>query len=540
MALPSNFFSSQSILVIDDIDTIRSAIKGMLQMLGCNDITIANNGERALELCGRRKYDFILCDFNLGKGKDGYQFFEELKLRFMMKPNTVFILISAEKSLQVVHGLLELQPDDYLLKPFSYKTLEVRLVRAVDRRKALGAIYERLAVKDYINALSECTIAAQLHKDYNLTITRIKGEVLINLQQPQAAFDLYESILVIRDFSWALLGKAIAYYHLQDHRNAETILNELCERPETRIEALNWLASIYAERESYAQAKAVLIESVRLSPKNIPRQRALANLSVLGGDWVVAGRCLKNVLDNTRFSVHEHINHHFNYIHCLLENVQGSNELQQAKVFAQVQPIIKNAFHRFDKIRFAELEKIVVARMMAYKGSLKLAIETISNCDREVVIDCGRDSALALAKVWFELGNCEKHDEIIDLIEPLKNDNSIEAISDRLFVTKLKVENKLQINRLLDLNTKGVALYKSGLYPVSSSVFLEASEIMPNHLPLALNLAQSITKGWPSNVPFNKKKKVAKNCINVIEANQLDELSTKRYRSIEMQLKAIR
>ncbi|WP_413699851.1 hypothetical protein ACLKMH_21235 [Psychromonas sp. KJ10-10] len=34
MALPSNFFSSQSALVVDDLDTIRSAVKGMVQMLG--------------------------------------------------------------------------------------------------------------------------------------------------------------------------------------------------------------------------------------------------------------------------------------------------------------------------------------------------------------------------------------------------------------------------------------------------------------------------------------------------------------------------
>ncbi|PKF62003.1 hypothetical protein CW745_08440 [Psychromonas sp. psych-6C06] len=539
MALPSNFFSSQTVLVVDDIDTIRSAVKGMLQMLGCKNIAIASNGERALELCEVSQYDFILCDFNLGKGKDGYQLFEELKLRDLMKPSTVFILISAETALQVVHGLVELQPDDYLLKPFSYKKLEGRLVRALEKRKVLGGIYDCLAVKDYKKALHECGKASKKHHKYSLPIMRLKGEVLINLHQPQSAFDLYESVLEFRDFSWAKLGKAIAYYHLQEYSNSAKILNELCELPETRIEALNWLSSIYAKRECYSQAKEILIESVKLSPKNIPRQRALANLSLIEGDWEIAQRCFKTVLDNTRFSVHEHINHHFNYIHCLLDKAKASNELQQAKVFSQIQAVLKSASQRFNKDTFHELEKVVFARIMVMKKLLKSASESLNDCDTEVVVHCGKDSVLALAKAWFELGEYERHDEVIALIELPENDNSIEIMSDLMLVNKVQSENKDKIAKLLSLNEQGIAMFKSGLYPASTSLFIEAHELIPNNVALAINLAQSLIKGWPSSEPFTQKKKIAKHCINVIEASQLDELSSKRYDAIKQELKAV-
>lgn len=539
MALPSNFFSTQSVLVVDDIDTIRSAVKGMLQMLGCKEISIASNGDRAIELCEATFFDFILCDFNLGKGKDGYQLFEELKLRELMKPSTVFILISAETALQVVHGLVELQPDDYLLKPFSYKKLEERLVRAMEKRKVLGGIYDCLAVKDYKKALYECGKAGKGNYKYNLPIMRLKGEVLLNLHQPQSAFDLYDSVLEFRDFSWAKLGKAIAYYHLQDYSHSAKMLNELCEFPETRIEALNWLSSIYAQRECYSQAKEVLVESVKLSPKNIPRQRALANLSLLEGDWDIATRCFKTVLENTRFSVHEHINHHFNYIHCLLDKAQTSSELQQAKVFSQSQAILKSASLRFDKDSFYELEKVVFARIMVMKKLLNSASESLQNCNVDIIISCGKDSGLALAKAWFELGDYDKHDEIVALITLPENDDSIEVMSDLLVIKKVQKENKDKIAKLLSLNEQGIKLFKSGLYPASTCIFLEAHEIMPNNVQLALNLGQSVTKGWPANEPFAKKKRTVKHCIKVIEANQLDDLSTKRYAAIEKLLKGI-
>lgn len=539
MLLPSNFFSTQSVLVIDDIDTIRSAVKGMLQMLGCKDIAIANNGERALELCETQKFDFILCDFNLGKGKDGYQLFEELKLRALLKANTVFILISAETAVQIIHGIVELQPDDYLLKPFSYKKLESRLIRALEKRKVLGPIYDALVVKNYKKALAECAVVSKKHSQYGLSIMRLKGEVLLKLQQYDLALALYDSILKIRELSWAKLGKAIAYYHLKEYPKSSALLNDLAELRETRIEALNWLASIYAQRDCLGQAKDILVESVKLSPKNIPRQRALANLSVLDNDWEIALRCFKTVLENTRFSVHENIEHHFNYIHCLIDKAKTENELQQAKIFSQVQAVLKSATLRFDKQVFAELEKIVVARVSAIKHFLKDATRNLESCEQAIVLQCGKDSTLHLAKAWFELGDYERYQDFMDLIPEQKATDSIESMSDVLRVDKISAANSAKITKLLELNKQGLSLYKSGLYPASTTVFLEASLLIPNNLQLSLNLAQSINKGWPASEDFSLKKRTVKSCIDVIESQDLNEQEKERYKSFESALKQV-
>lgn len=539
MALPSNFFSTQSVLVVDDIDTIRSAIKAMLQMLGCKEIAVASNGNRALELCEASKFDFILCDFNLGKGKDGYQLFEELKLRTLLKSNTVFIMVSAETTLQVIHGLVELQPDDYLLKPFSYKKLESRLIRALEKRKVLGGIYDAFAAQDYKKALLECAKASKINNIYMLIIMRLKGELLLNLKQPKLALELYDLILARRDLSWAKLGKAIAYYHLNDYNNATALLAELSELRETRIEALNWLASIYVQRKCYSQAKDVLIESVKLSPKNIPRQRALANISLLEGDWETALRCFKSMLDNTRFSVHEHIDHHFNYIHCLLDSAKSCNQLQQAKTISQIQPILKSAAQRFDKKLYEELEKLVSSRVMILKDELKAAMQSLNSCNAEVVLGCGRDSGLALANTWFEIGDHEKYNEIISSVTLPKESNNIQEMSDLLFVKKTYFERKDKITRLLSLNEQGIHLYRSALYPAATTIFLEAYQIMPNNIQLLLNLAQSVIKGWPTTEAFSQKKLIAKQCIRVFEAEQLSGVSKQRYDAIEKELKAI-
>jgi len=539
MILPNNFFATQSVLVVDDIDTIRSAVKGMLQMLGCKDISTATNGERALEVCLHHQFDIILCDFNLGKGKDGYQLFEELKLRKLLKNNTLFILISAETAIQIIHGIVELQPDDYLLKPFSYKKLESRLIKALEKRKVLGVIYDAVLASDYEGSLDACATVVRFHPTFSLAVMRLKAEVFIKLERFDQALSLYEKALQTREFSWARLGKAICFYHLNELPKAIFILRQLTEVLETRVEALNWLANIYIKQNRLELVEETLLESVKISPKNIPRQRALANFSELNGDWDIALRCFKTVLSNTRFSIHENIEHHFNYIHCILDKAQTESELQRAKLFSQAQAILKNASKRFDSAIFAELEKVAISRIAVLRDVLSEANAALLNCDQEVVIKCGKSSTLQLAKAWFELGDYEHYEVLMGQLPSNAADESIENVSEILRIKKARKANEARIAKLLELNQQGLALYKSGLFQASTAIFLEAFRLVPNNFQLALNLGQSISKGWPTNETHLLKRITIKRCINIIESNphSLEKQVKARYDSFRLTLK---
>ncbi|MGO3300525.1 MAG: response regulator [Pseudoalteromonas sp.] len=64
-------------------------------------------------------FDLIVCSFNLTKRQDGYQLYEELRFKRLIKHSTGFIFISAQTYNPLVHSVLELQPDDFLVKPFT-------------------------------------------------------------------------------------------------------------------------------------------------------------------------------------------------------------------------------------------------------------------------------------------------------------------------------------------------------------------------------------------------------------------------------------
>ena len=128
--MDASFFSCKQILIIDDCAPVRTSIKAMAQQIGFQSIHLARDAAEAIGKCQQTPFDFILSDFNLGEGKDGYQLFETLKAQQLLAPLSCFIMISAENQRQTVHGMIELQPDDYLLKPFTYQQLEQRFISA--------------------------------------------------------------------------------------------------------------------------------------------------------------------------------------------------------------------------------------------------------------------------------------------------------------------------------------------------------------------------------------------------------------------------
>ncbi len=85
----------------------------------------------------RRAYDVVLCDYNLGEGMDGQQVLEEAKHRRLVGYATVFVMITAENTMEMVMGAMEYKPDDYLTKPFNKELLKSRLEKLVARKRDL-------------------------------------------------------------------------------------------------------------------------------------------------------------------------------------------------------------------------------------------------------------------------------------------------------------------------------------------------------------------------------------------------------------------
>src|SRR3569832_1141859 len=106
-------------LVVDDSPGMRNALRLTLSNFGITKIQMVANAAEAIFQIKNRSYDFILCDFTLGVGRDGQQLLEELRHGNLIALETVFMMVTAESYYEKVVATAELAPDDYMIKPNS-------------------------------------------------------------------------------------------------------------------------------------------------------------------------------------------------------------------------------------------------------------------------------------------------------------------------------------------------------------------------------------------------------------------------------------
>jgi DNA-binding NarL/FixJ family response regulator len=126
---------TKKVLVIDDFFNFRLTIKNMLKSFDISDIDDVSTGEEAVRKLSVRKYDIILCDYNLGPGKSGQQVLEEAKFRQYIDYSSVFIMVTAENTMEMILGAAEYEPDDYLMKPFAKEVLEKKIKDLIEKKE---------------------------------------------------------------------------------------------------------------------------------------------------------------------------------------------------------------------------------------------------------------------------------------------------------------------------------------------------------------------------------------------------------------------
>ena len=142
-------YQKKSCLIIDDMNEVRGSLKRMLMTFGMSTIDTAATSKLAIDMCEHRDYDLVLCDYNLGDGQDGQQVLESLRFTKYLKNTSMFLMITAETSREMVLGALEYLPDDYLTKPITQAMLQNRLGRIIERHEDLYEIKHAIDQQEF-------------------------------------------------------------------------------------------------------------------------------------------------------------------------------------------------------------------------------------------------------------------------------------------------------------------------------------------------------------------------------------------------------
>jgi two-component system, chemotaxis family, chemotaxis protein CheY len=121
-------------LVVDDFSTMRRIVKNLLQELGYNDITEADDGNTALPLLKGGSFDILITDWNM-PGMPGLELLKAVRADERLAKLPVLMLTAEAKREQIVEAA-QAGVSGYVIKPFTAITLKEKLDKILASRAA--------------------------------------------------------------------------------------------------------------------------------------------------------------------------------------------------------------------------------------------------------------------------------------------------------------------------------------------------------------------------------------------------------------------
>lgn len=120
-----------SIMVVDDLASMRMQIRGLLRQMGFQDVTEARDGKEAMGLLERKKIDFIISDWNMPES-DGMDLLRYVRNNEKHE-KLPFLMVTGQSEKKNVIEAVQAKVSNYIVKPFTPDSLEMKM------RAILGA-----------------------------------------------------------------------------------------------------------------------------------------------------------------------------------------------------------------------------------------------------------------------------------------------------------------------------------------------------------------------------------------------------------------
>lgn len=502
-------------MVVEDQAIMRETIKHILGSFGARLIVEAESGVNAITAMRIDKFDIVLCDYNLLRGKNGQQVLEEARYLKLLPVNAIFIMVTCEQSQDMVLTAIDNKPDDYLIKPFNRQQLLSRIERCHARKKYLASIENEIDSGNIYQAIHHCERLLQLDsKKMRLQLLKIQAELTLKVGDFKTAEEIYQDILHERELPWARMGLGVVAFFLGYYEQAVKTFQDLIEQYPMMMEAYDWLVKAQEALGEDEHALSSLNSAVTLSPQSILRQKKLAALADKTDNLTVAKKAYTAIIKLGKNSIHRSSSDYSGLANVYLKSNAASEAL---KVLYE----LNQQFHNDPeaKLRAALLE----TEIHQVKGNKALAQQAYGKAfilNEQFNKQISRELRLEMAKTFYLNGNPEVCDGILnDLVKTNIDDKSfikeIVTMCDAVIGEKYAETLLQQIKKeLVDINNKGVGLFQEGNIKGALAVFEQAIAKMPNNYTILLNMIKIIIHDIKTSKPDPEKIMSAQSYIN--------------------------
>lgn len=525
-------FSNKHFLVVDDFQGMRTMFREMLKSCGAKQIDVASNGKEAIALLETNRYHVVLCDYNLGTGKNGQQVMEEAKVRNLVSLATAWVVVSAEKTMEMVLGAMEYRPDDYIIKPFTEATVRSRLLGVMARKETLHDIEKAVYANDYGRAIALCDEKIAAGIGHAGDLQRMKSSLLIKAGEREKAKAHVEEVLAQREVPWARVDLARIHYLDGALDQARTLLLQVTEDNHTYMEAYDLLVKILEEQGELEEAQNVLMCSVDLSPNSASRQKTLGDIAQKLGDLDLAEKAFRKTIT---LSEHSILKAPSAYIGLAKVYTQKNNSAEAMRVLGEVQKT-------FDSVESTIHAKVIEG--MVYKKNRDL--KNVQEVTRGLVAlvkgaatTLSASVALDAAEFIMNNGDAPAASDLLKAV--VLNNHENETVLNQVREVFRKADMcedgeemvEASMREVVNYNNTAVHLAKEGKLEEAITLMRDAKKLMPSNKRILLNLSYALIMFMQKN---NDKdagmEREARDCLETVRKLDPGEEQCAKYRSM--------
>lgn len=513
--------AQRRILIIEPQPLAQNYLRFALERLGFQQLIFVERANAALELCSKTVFDLIICAFDLQEGKDGFQLCQELKSRQLQPPHTGIIFLSAETDTGLVHSVLELQPDEFLAKPFLINELQQRINRVFHRKQWLSPVLDLLAAQQAETALALLD-QMLLDPDYRKArpvLLRFKGDLLLDQRQFAKAQQWFEAILQQQPYPWARIGLVKALHAQPKQPAMLEQLMQLSANAESRLFALEAQADIAYAQGDVALSLQLLDDACQLAPRNLWRQQKILQLSRLNHDYERQYQAARDLVKFGRHSMHEHPAMYLTLARACLDFANSQEDVPlQSRLNRQLNDCFQHLRRRFPDQDTSVQQQVLQARLLYVQDQKHKALRLMEKLPDEPHPIESIEDVIDQAKAYHEVGLSQLATHWLQQAMPAAQHIDDVLLRDYL---QQELQERSSLSRPpKELNNIAVMHYQQGNWQAALQAFRHAFQLLPRHSGIALNLLQSILTAPHNALPAAEQQQLIQACIRVLRQTE--------------------
>lgn len=478
------------VLVIDGQSLVHDVIKTALLELGIKEVKSAENAYFALRMCEVNQFDMVIVAFDVRSDKDGFNLLEEMKFKGFITKTTSVIFLSADTSTALVNCVVELQPDDFWVKPLDRLKVEKRIRHIVMVKRKLYRLHFCIDKAEYPTAIyyAERQLLDESMAQYHPPINRLIGECLCHLLEYSEAEDFYRNLCSQYDYSWVKVALARMLLKQDKMEEAETLTNDLLERDDTRFATYDILAEHHIEKEDYQLGYEIIQKATQLAPRNIERNKKSWNLARLNHDRMGQYTATQNMAKYAKNSIHDSPDLSLNVIRAAIDLAATLSEQEANRLLTKTEKDIEKLSKDFGKAsQLGHQLNIIRARIQNVRANKKQAEEIMKEY-MEVKATKSLEDNLDKVKAFHELGFWEQSLSLLDQIkDQIEDDSFIGQVISEYLEQESKERRDIQFSPK-ELGDMASVHYKNKRFKPAFNLLSQALQLSPKNLNIALSL----------------------------------------------------